>query len=72
MTHPHVSEAMRLAGLLATARCRRMAANTRNEGKTGIDLAEVLVQTRTAELQTYLENILCPKSSNAPSTATAS
>lgn len=72
MTDPRITEAMRLAGLLATARCRRMAANTRNEGKTGIDRAEALVQTRTAELQTYLESVLCPKSSNESSTATTS
>lgn len=35
-----------------------------------IDQAEHKVTTCTEELRTYLENILCPKSSNAPFTAT--
>jgi len=58
----HVEEIMRRASLLATARCRRMAANSRNGGRAAIEQEEVLVAKRTAELRTYVENLLCPKS----------
>lgn len=72
MTDPRVHEVMRLASLLAEARCRRVIANTRNVGREGIDQAEARVVARTAELRTYVESLLCPKSSTRPSSPTTS
>lgn len=53
---------MRLASLLATARCQRVVANTRNFGRDGIDQCERKVEAATAELRAYLENLPCPPS----------
>ena len=74
MTDPRVTEVMRLASLLAEARCRRLVANTRNEGREGIDQADRRVQARTDDLRTYVEAALCvtPSTTSEPSSATPS
>ena len=72
MTDPRVYEVMRLASVLATARCRRVIANTRNVGREGIDHAERRVERCAAELQAYVESVLCPKSPTEPSSPTTS
>jgi hypothetical protein len=68
VTPDQITEVMRLASMLATARCRRLVANSRNGGATEVDQAEQLVQRRTIELRTYLETFQCPEPSSAPST----
>ena len=74
MTDPRIDEIMRLASLMATARCRRVIANTRNEGRDGLDKADSLVQVCTTELRTYVEGVLCttPSKTCGPSSATPS
>ena len=72
MTADQITEAMRLASLLATARCQRLVANSRHGGAAAIKVAEDLVQRRTVELRTYLETFQCPESSSAPSSSSAS
>lgn len=57
MTEQQVDEAMRLASMLATARCQRMLANARDKGQHAIDQAEKLVVKRTEELRNYLKSL---------------
>jgi hypothetical protein len=65
LTPTQITEVMRLASMLATARCQRLIANSRNGGAAAIQQAEELVQTRTIELRTYLETFECHESLSA-------
>lgn len=56
MSEYQVNEAMRLAGLLATARCQRMKANSRNGGKTEIDIADIKAEKAKTNLREYLQS----------------
>jgi hypothetical protein len=72
MTPDLITEAMRLASLLATARCQRLVTNNRNGGLAAIQVADELVRRRTIDLRTYLETFQCHESSSALSTSSAS
>lgn len=60
MIERQVNEIMRLAGLLATARCQRLKANARNGGKTELELADARVQLATIALRDHVRLALSP------------
>lgn len=60
MIERQVNEIMRLASLLATARCQRLKANSRNGGKSELELADARVQLATIALRDHVRLALSP------------
>jgi hypothetical protein len=69
VTSDQITKAMLLANVLAVARVKRYAANTRNGGATALMRADEDVNEAAIALRTYLETFQCPEPSSVLSTS---